>query len=357
MLRCCPTPGEVVVTSESGAGPFDLVGLVVIGRNEGERLARCLASVRSVPKRVYVDSGSTDGSVPLALSEGAEVIELPVPPHFTAARARNAGMEKLLRDYPDLQFVQVVDGDSEVQSGWVSAACHALRAEPELALVFGRRRERHPEASIYNALCDDEWNVPVGYVSACGGDVMFRVAALRQVGLYDPAMIAGEEPDLAMRLCIRGWKLRRIDEEMTLHDVAITRFSQWWTRARRAGHAFADLAARYPHAHNPNYRRSVLSILAWGAALPALVLASLCMALTVSPTWALMAALLGLLVPVRMLQLGGHERRRGLSQRLARASGCLLIVAKPAQFLGLATYYRNRLLGRSSRLIEYKGPT
>jgi glycosyltransferase involved in cell wall biosynthesis len=45
-------------------------------------------------QRVYVDSGSSDGSAQLALKDGVTVIELTVPPHFTAARARNAGLER-----------------------------------------------------------------------------------------------------------------------------------------------------------------------------------------------------------------------------------------------------------------------
>ena len=204
---------------------FESVGLVAIGRNEGERLARCLASVRSVPRRVYVDSGSSDGSVALALKEGVQVVELPVPPNFTAARARNAGLERLLSDNPDLEFVQMVDGDCEVQPEWVRTACNVLRASPELALVFGRRRERYPERSIFNALCDDEWNTPLGESPGCGGDALFRISALQQVKFYNPGMIAGEEPELCMRLRKNGWKLRCIDAEMTLHDAALTRFA------------------------------------------------------------------------------------------------------------------------------------
>ena len=138
------------------------LGLVVIGRNEGERLRRCFVSVRGIAHRVYVDSGSSDGSVEAACAEGIEVVRLRSPPHFTAARARNAGLTRLLELQPQLQFVQMVDGDCEVQAGWIDTALQTLQADSRLALVFGRRRERHPEQSVYNALCDDEWNVPVG---------------------------------------------------------------------------------------------------------------------------------------------------------------------------------------------------
>src|ERR1700732_2176195 len=117
------------MTNFSDSSMCGKLGLVVIGRNEGERLARCLASVRVISKRVYVDSGSTDGSVALAQKEGVKVVELPVPPHFTAARARNTGLAHLLTDDPDLEFVQMVDGDCELQPGWIEGALGGRRAE------------------------------------------------------------------------------------------------------------------------------------------------------------------------------------------------------------------------------------
>jgi cellulose synthase/poly-beta-1,6-N-acetylglucosamine synthase-like glycosyltransferase len=331
-------------------------GLVVIGRNEGDRLARCLQSVLAIANRVYVDSGSTDGSVSLARGHGVEVVELAIPPNFTAARARNAGLAHLLAMSPDLEFVQMVDGDCEVQPGWIDAALAALRAEPDLALVFGRRRERYPERSIYNALCDDEWNAPVGESPGCGGDALFRVEALRQVDFYNPTMIAGEDTELSMRLRKQGWRLSRIAAEMTLHDAAITRFGQWWRRTQRSGHGYGEMAHFHPDARNPNWPRTVRSITFWGGVVPLSLIAVVFLALMWSPAWWGIAALLLLAWPIRMAQLARRQWRRGLSPRIACASGILLMVGKLPQFFGLIVYHRNRLSRRSSRLIEYKGP-
>jgi hypothetical protein len=342
-------------------GPMDKVsrvklGLVVIGRNEGERLARCLASVRTIPNRVYVDSGSTDGSVQLARDEGVSVVELPVPPNFTAARARNAGLAQLIARDPELDFVQMVDGDCEIQPGWIESATAFLRTQADVALVFGRLRERHPDRSIYNALCDDEWNAPVGEAWGVGGIAMFRVTALREVDFYNPTMIAGEDSELGMRLRKRGWRLRRIDAEMALHDAALTRFRQWWTRTRRSGHAFGEMAFLHPDARNPNWPRSVRSILVWGGAMPALLLASVVLALAVDPRWWSAAALMLLPWPVRMAQIAQRQYRRGLTAKVACASGVLLMFGKLAQLQGLIGYHRDRRSGRASRLIEHKRP-
>ena len=330
------------------------LGLVVIGRNEGEQLARCLASARAIPRRVYVDSGSTDGSVALALQEGATVIELTVPPPFTAARARNAGLAQLLAADRELEFVQMLDGDTEVRPQWIESGMEAMRTEHDLAVVFGRQCERYPERSIYNALCDDEWNVPTGWAAVVGGNALFRVAALREVEFYNPAMIAGEDTELAMRLRKRGWRIRRIDAEMSLHDAAITGFRQWWTRTRRSGHAYGEMAFLHPDARDPNWPRTVRSILLWGGAMPVALAVTILLALLIGSRWWIAVALVFLPWPLSIARLTRRQRRRGLSAKVARASGFFLMLGKLPQLLGLMNYHRNRLMGRASGLIEHK---
>ena len=203
----------------------------MIGRNEGARLVACLASLTGQVRRlVYVDSGSTDGSVMAARAAGAEVVVLDMALPFTAARARNAGLA-VLADAPP-EFVQLVDGDCAVQPGWIAAALAGFAAHPAAVVLCGRRRERFPEASVYNALADREWNTPIGPALTCGGDALMRFDAVQTVGGYDPRLIAGEEPDLCLRLRAKGGEVWRIDAEMTLHDAAMTKIdatsSSFW---------------------------------------------------------------------------------------------------------------------------------
>lgn len=331
------------------------IGSVVIGRNEGDRLIACLKS-QSISPVAYVNSGSTDDSVANARMAGVSVIQLSTPPNFSAARARNAGMSALLSSDPDLEFIQMTDGDCVLRDGWIEEAVAALQADPGLAAVFGRRRELYPERSVYNALCDDEWNVPIGEAPACGGDALFRVAALQSVGGYNDTMIAGEDPDLSMRLRRKGWRLKRIDAEMTLHDAAILHFSQFWNRTRRAGHAYAELAQRYPDERWPNWTRSCQSILFWGGAMPAALALTVLLAIFQSPLWWIAAAAVFIPWPLKIAQLYVRQRRHGLSPKIAFASAAFLMLGKLPQFLGLASYYHGRWRNRASTLIEYKGP-
>ena len=325
------------------------IGIVAIGRNEGERLRACLRSVIGEGRAVvYVDSGSTDGSVELAQTMGASVVELDLTTPFTAARARNAGFERLMSLDGNVEFVQFVDGDCEVVAGWLERATEELAKDDKLAVVCGRRRERHPEASVYNRLCDMEWDTPVGDAKACGGDAMIRAAAFRAVGGYDPSVIAGEEPELCVRLRANGWTVRRIDGEMTLHDAAMTRLGQWWKRNVRAGHAAAEGYAMHGAPPERHGAHRVRSNWAYGLALPVLALG------LAWPTRGVSLALL-LAYPLLAWRVAGHERRRGRNARDARLHGAFVALGKLPQALGQLRYHYGRLFGQRSGLIEYKG--
>jgi glycosyltransferase involved in cell wall biosynthesis/GT2 family glycosyltransferase len=322
-------------------------GVVVIGRNEGERLVRCLRSVvGSADAVVYVDSGSTDRSVEAARELGVGVVTLDRSVPFTAARGRNAGFRHLLTTLPDLERVQFVDGDCEVDPGWFAAAHAAMDADPKAAVVCGRRRERHPERSAYNRLCDLEWDTPVGEATACGGDALMRVGPLRDAGGFRESLIAGEEPELCARLRAAGWKVFRLPAEMTRHDAAMTRFGQWWRRTVRAGHAYAEVSALHGRTPDRTWVRERRSNWFWGVVLP--VVAAL--GAMVHPA----ALVLFAGYPVLGLRAYRSRRRRGTTPADARLYAAFCVLAKFPMALGQAQYLVNRLRGRRAALIEYK---
>jgi glycosyltransferase involved in cell wall biosynthesis len=325
--------------------PAATVGVVVIGRNEGARLRRCLNSVLAHSDAVvYIDSGSSDGSMAMSTALGARSFALDMENPFTAARARNEGVRQLLMVHPDVEFIQFVDGDCEVADGWIETARMFLEEHAEVAVVCGRRRERHPERSMYNRLCDIEWNTPIGETKACGGDALARASSLQQVGGFRDDLIAGEEPELCVRLRAEGWKIWRLDAEMTLHDAAMTRFSQWWKRSARGGYAFAEGAHIHGAPPERHWVRESRSAWAWGFLLPAAIFV---MALVASPL-----ALCALLVyPLQVLRLSLRGQGRW-TVRLARSF--FLVLGKFAEDWGQLKYLLSRLSGSRGRLIEYK---
>ena len=340
-----------------------MIGIVIIGRNEGQRLVRGLASMAGLGHAlVYVDSGSTDGSVAAARAAGAAVVLLDTSVPFTAARARNAGWRRLCEDGAPT-FVQFVDGDCELAEGWLEAARAALEADPGLAGVAGRRREIEPDATPYNRVCDMEWDMPVGEARSLGGDALYRQAALDEVGGFDATYICGEEPEMAHRLRAAGWRLARIDAEMTRHDAAMTTFTAFWRRSVRAGWAYAEGLATYEAdadggMNHDGVRRAVIG----GAVLPgaaaafallAAVLAAAGSVLWIGAALGALAALAGLgLIALRTAM---SRLRQGDRLRHAALYGALVTVGKPAQVLGMLRYRRTRARGEAATLIEYKG--
>lgn len=312
------------------------LGIVVIGRNEAQHLADCLAALPKLPT-VYADSASTDDSLAIAKACGAETVALTTPPRTTAARGRNAGLARLLAIAPETDLVQMIDGDVVLDPGWIDAARAAIATDASLAAVFGQLRERHPEASLYNRLCDREWKVPPGRVAACGGIALFRVAAIQGVGGYAEDVIAGEEPDLCLRMRQNGWQIMALPDAMGTHDAGMTRFSAWWQRARRAGHAYAEHLARHRAKSDPNWVRQVVSIAVWSLGL--VVLAALLAAFSVKLLGIPVILWLGMVARIFL-----KERRSGAAARDALAYAFFTMVAKFAQFQGMFDFSSRRAI-------------
>jgi GT2 family glycosyltransferase len=321
------------------------VGMVIIGRNEGERLRRCLESSQAVGgRRVYVDSGSTDGSVQLALDAGAQVVRLDMSQPFTAARARNAGLGELRRQCPEVTLVQFIDGDCELLPQWLTKAESFLAQHPDIAAVAGRLRERYPDKSVFNQLCDIEWNTPVGEARSFGGIVLVRVEAVEGAGGFREDLIAGEEPELCVRIRARGGRLWRLDEDMAWHDANMLRLSQWWRRTLRSGHAFAEGAALHGRPPERHFAGETRRALLWGAALPLAILALAC----VTPlAWLLLS-----IYPLQWLRIGRRLARQHAP--IPWLQGLFLLLGRFPEALGALKFYRGRLVGRRSGLIEYK---
>jgi len=311
------------------------VAVVVIGRNEGERLGPSLQSVQGL-RTLYVDSGSTDDSVALAGAQGAEVIELDPAGGFSAARGRNAGLDRLVDD-PAITYVQMLDGDTMLDAGWIEAGAAALDADPGLAGVFGALRERDPDASVYAWLCDVEWAVPAGPANHFAGNVLLRAEAVRSAGRYRAGMIAGEDPDYAIRLREAGWRLLSLPDPMGVHEAGIVHFGQWWRRTARAGQAFAALDALHPRSPFHDFARSRGRILFWGGLVPLIAIGGLVLGIAVHPYWSLLSVGALALIAAQAVRMAIREGRRH-GPRRGIAFALFMTIGKYAEMTGLLRY-------------------
>ena len=327
---------------------MSVLGIVVIGRNEGERFRRCLDSLlgRAIPI-VYVDSGSTDGSIGYARQHGVDVLELDASIPFTAARARNGGFDRIKALAPDVERVMFVDGDCEVDpSGCRRRSGFSMRTKSMPWCAGGGenaiRRRR------FTTICATSSGTrPSETPMSCGGDALMRVEAFTAVGGFNPGLIAGEEPELCVRLRGMGWKIRRVDHEMTLHDADVTRFSQWWTRTRRSGHAYAEGASMHGALPEHHCVRQSRKAVLWGLLLPVLAIAA--GAFTSGLSLALLA-----LYPLNIARIA--IRLSGEGERRPWTVATFLMLAKAPEALGWLRYQTGRLTGSRSELMEYKAP-
>ncbi len=344
--------------------PKDLdFGFVVIGRNEGERLRRCLESIQvERALTVYVDSGSTDGSREMARELGATIHELDLTRPFTAARARNAGWRLLLELHPQMRFVQFMDGDCRLHAGWIAAATQTARANPQAAVVFGHRQEVAPMASPYNRMCHMEWKHQPGEAETCGGDAFVRVDALQRVGGYDPSWIAGEEPDLCLRLRQAGWKILCLKDAMSDHDASMHRFGQWLKRSLRSGYASAEGLARHGAVDRQSLHQ-VRSSLVWALLWPFFWLAAALACtlgglrpLGLGAQAAMAGCVLAFLTGYAWLFARIYRSRLALEDPPAdaRLYARFCLISKFSELAGMLLYAFNRLIGRRQTLIEYK---
>ena len=328
----------------------DILGAVVIGRNEGVRLDYSLRSIKPWAERVvYVDSASTDDSVKVARQHGVHVLELSTGSRMTAARGRAEGTRWLLERWPDTPFIFYVDGDCEVDPKFPTVALKTLREESSLAVVCGRRREVNREFSTYHRLIDREWDTPIGEVESCGGDAVMRAEAMVAVGGYDPTVVAGEEPELCWRLRRAGWRIWRIDAEMTRHDAAMARFGQWWRREIRSGFGSLDVWQRTGGGRSGLFAPMVRRAALWGIVVPFLVTIVCTLLLIIgAPLWAaavfavglLLYTLSGVKMTIRLL----HD---GFDLKDALIGGWICVSSKWAQALGHIKWWRERPSHRS----------
>jgi hypothetical protein len=319
------------------------VGSVVIGRNEGKRLIKCLKSLLGNGPIVYVDSQSNDGSAEAAATLGAVVVHLDMKSPFTAARARNAGFARLQTLLPDAAYVQFIDGDCEVIAGWTDLAVRFLDENREVAVVCGRRMERFPNASIFNAMCHQEWNTPPGPAISCGGDSIMRTAAFNAVGGFSATQIAHEEPELCGRLRKSGWKVWRLDTPMTQHDAAMFRFGQFYRRSRRGGYGLGQALLQSGCDIDPDGRAIVMRSLVWAVIMPFVAI----LAIFIYP--AVAAAILA----VYPLQIARHavtnRQRVGNSMRYRLKAAAVAMAGKFAVAHGMIEYIAKKITSGNHR--------
>ena len=329
---------------------LNLVSVVVIGKNEGMRLERCLKSVRRMSCKgfrtevIYVDSGSIDNSIELANRLGATTIALNSL-HPTAALGRNVGWRLAQGN-----FILFLDGDTVLDPHFVAESLPDFTEKT--AVVWGHRRELFPSASVYQRVLDLDWVYKAGESAFCGGDALFLRKVLERTDGFDVNLIAGEEPELCQRILELGYVIQHVDRAMTGHDLGMMRFGQYWRRATRAGHAYAEVSDRFAtsakafwtqESRSNYFRASVLVLSAVSASVATLLLARLWPFAFWSTTFCMLAG-----------QTAWKARWKSSDWTVLLLYGFHSHLQHIPICLGQLRYRLNRQQGRQASLFEYK---
>lgn len=331
-----PRPASTVLAAH--------VGVVVIGRNEGEHLARALGSIgEQAGAAAYADSDSTDHSVALVRERfpAVEVVEMKAGERpLSPSRGRNEGYAALRRRLPAVRYVQFLDGDCELDPAWLATAATYLHEHPEVGVVAGRLRERDRDRNAFHRLADMEWDQPPGEVNDMGGIMMVRVEAWDRVGGQNPDIPAAEEREFCWRVIDAGYKVVRLPDDMALHDIDMASVLEWWTRSVRTGHAYAQ--GYWVH-RDRWHLKQLLSYVAYGAALPGAALGGA--PLTLGMSLSLLAA-----YPRLWKKVEEARRQRGDAPEDARLYAAAAVAGKLAGAVGVAKFFAKTLReGRGGR--------
>ncbi|MEI6708789.1 MAG: glycosyltransferase [Methylococcales bacterium] len=325
-----------------------LISVVVIGRNEGQRLVACLKSIKDVTlpiELIYVDSNSQDDSPELAKALGAKVLSVN-PPRPCAAIGRNAGWRVATAPY-----ILFLDGDTLLHPNFLQLALDAM-ADETVAVVWGHRREIYPEQSFYNRVLDLDWIYPTGIVEFCGGDALMRRHILEQVDGFSENLIAGEEPELCQRIRAQGKVILHIDQPMTRHDLAITQFQSYWKRALRTGHAYAEVSQRTKKTAFPLWQHDCRHNALHATVLTTLLLSAMILSMITGDV----LAMVGLVFAYTFLILRSAYRSRWKNSQ----PFTLLLYGIHSHFqqipiaCGQLSYWYYRFRNKQQGLIEYK---
>lgn len=191
--------------------PFITVSIKTL--NEAKCIEKTIDSIQQqiadYPHKIIVaDSLSTDNTQQLASAKGVTVVSLTQPVDRCCGVGHQLGYL-----YSEGEYLLLMDGDMELEKGFIDNAITFLETHPEYAGVAGTvemddaanyefksRKQRLHE--IY----------PIGDCDHLGGGGLYRRVAIEKIGyLTNRNLHAFEEAELGMRLIHAGYKLHRLD--------------------------------------------------------------------------------------------------------------------------------------------------
>lgn len=191
--------------------PFITVSIKTL--NEAKCIEKTIDSIQqqiaAYPHKIIVaDSLSTDNTQQLASAKGVTVVSLTQPVDRCCGVGHQLGYL-----YSEGEYLLLMDGDMELEKGFIDSALTFLETHPEYAGVAGT--VEMDEAANYEFKSRKQRLheiYPIGDCDHLGGGGLYRRVAIEKIGyLTNRNLHAFEEAELGMRLIHAGYKLHRLD--------------------------------------------------------------------------------------------------------------------------------------------------
>lgn len=195
------------------------VSVIIKCLNEEKRIAATIESALKAVAAiggevVLADSCSTDRTVEIAQQYPIRVVQLAHP------RERCCGIgPQLGYQHSRGEFVYILDGDMEMNSGFLEQAITFMNLHPDVAGVAGRMVEQNTHSLEYVGRSERaETHMQPGQVDRLDMGALYRRNAIEAVGYFsDRNLHSYEEFDLAVRLRALGWRLWRLPVDAANH--------------------------------------------------------------------------------------------------------------------------------------------
>lgn len=214
------------------------LSILIKALNEEALIAKCietaLAEVRKVDGEVIlVDSLSTDRTVEIARQYPIRIIQFTQKEDCGCGSAVQLGYQ-----YARGEYLYILDGDMELQSGFLSLALNYLNLNPDVAGVAGKLFDtciRTAEGRRRDSIAAAQRQAME--VSDLGGGGLYRREAVDSVGyLAHRWLPACEEAELGARLRAAGWRLIRLPNTAVFHtghsESNLQMFNRLWRNRR-----------------------------------------------------------------------------------------------------------------------------
>jgi len=212
-----------------------------VARNEERNIARCIESIERCTKDLgdveilLVDSCSSDRTVSISKGYAVNIVGLKETWQLSPAAGRFTGVNNTSGKY-----ILIIDGDMELQDGWIEAGLDFMNRELQVAAVMGRQYD------VYDLSQSPQFRRPASWpkdknkaqlIDYVWGSSIFRRSALLHSGNFQPFLRAEEEAEISQRLRNKGYKLYFIPYDSIYHHCAPDQtFSEMVRRCRQRLH-------------------------------------------------------------------------------------------------------------------------